>query len=77
MAKSAGVEELVLEAIERALADPCPRKLHGSKANPGIFLASSAAAKAAAQQCLEMGLIAPCGEQRTKSKVTPFCGSIC
>ncbi len=74
MAKSAGVEELVLEAIERALADPSPRKLHGSKANPGIFLASSAAAKAAAQQCLEMGLIAACGEKRTKSKVTPLYG---
>jgi len=74
MAKSAGVEELVLEAIERALADPSPRKLHGTKASPGIFLASSAAAKAAAQRCLELGLIAACGELRTKSKVTPLYG---
>ena len=74
MAKSAGLEQLVLEAIERALADPSPRKLHGSKANPGIFLASSAAAKAAAQQCLDLGLITACGEQRTKSKVTLLYG---
>jgi hypothetical protein len=74
MAKSAGVEELVLEAIERALADPSPRKLHGTKASPGIFLASSAVAKAAAQRCLDLGLITPCGEQRTKSKVTPLYG---
>jgi hypothetical protein len=63
-----------LEAIERALADPSPRKLHGTKGNPGIFLASSAVAKAAAQRCLDLGLLAPCGEQRTKSKVTPLYG---
>jgi len=74
MAKTASPEELVLEAIERALADPTPRKLHGTKANPGIFVASSAAAKAAAQLCLERGLIVPCGEQRTKSKVVPLYG---
>lgn len=74
MAKTAGPEELVLEAIQRLLADPTPRKLHGTKANPGIFLASSAAAKAAAQQCLEQGLIVPCGQQRTKSKAVPLYG---
>ncbi len=74
MAKTAQAEDLVLEAIQRALADPTPRKLHGTKANPGIFLASSAAAKAAAQQCLERGLIVPCGEQRTKSKSVPLYG---
>jgi len=74
MAKTASPEELVLEAIERALADPTPRKVHGTKANPGIFLASSAAAKAAAQLCQERGLIVPCGEQRTKSKAVPLYG---
>jgi len=74
MAKTAKPEELALEAIERALADPTPRKLHGTKANPGIFLTSSAAAKAAAQQCLQQGLIVPCGQQRTKSKTTPLYG---
>ena len=74
MAKSAGAEELALEAIERALADPRPRKLHGTKANPGIFLTSSAAAKGAAQRCLDLGLIAPCGEERTRSKTTPLYG---
>lgn len=74
MAKTASPEELVLEAIERALADPTPRKLHGTKANPGIFLASSAAAKAAAQLCLDRGLLVTCGQQRTKSKITPLYG---
>ncbi|NLF71516.1 MAG: hypothetical protein GX575_20980 [Candidatus Anammoximicrobium sp.] len=74
MAKTASPEELVREAIERALADPTPRKLHGTKSNPGIFLASSAAAKAAAQQCLEQELIVPCGEQRTKTKAVPLYG---
>jgi hypothetical protein len=74
MAKSAGLEELILEAVERALADPSSRKLHGTKANPGIFLASSAAAKAAAQRCLDLGLIVPSGEQRAKSKVTLLYG---
>ena len=74
MAKSAGTDELIFEALERALADPGPRKLHGTKANPGIFLTSSAAAKAAAQRCLEQGLIAVCGEVRSRSKVTPLYG---
>ena len=74
MAKTASTEDLIREALERALADPTPRKLHGTKANPGIFLSSSAAAKAAAQQCLQQALIAVCGEQRTKSKVVPLYG---
>jgi hypothetical protein len=74
MAKTANPEDLVLEAMERALADPTPRKLHGTKANPGIFLASSAAAKVAAQLCLERGLIAPCDQQRTKSKAVTLYG---
>jgi hypothetical protein len=74
MAKTADAEGLILEALERAMADPTPRKLHGTKANPGIFLTSSAAAKAAAQLAIERGLIAACGEQRTKSKVTPLYG---
>jgi hypothetical protein len=68
MEKSAGEETLILEALERALADPTPRKLHGTKANPGVFLSSSAPAKAAAQRCLEWGLFEKSGELRTKSK---------
>lgn len=74
MAKSAGEDELIFEALERALADPTPRKLHGTKANPGIFLSSSVAAKRAAQRCLDQHLIAVCDELRTKSKVTPLYG---
>jgi hypothetical protein len=74
MAKTASTGDLIREALERALADPTPRKLHGTKANPGVFLTSSAAAKAAAQQCLQQALIVVCGEQRTKSKVVPLYG---
>lgn len=74
MAKTANPEDLVLEAMERALADPTPRKLHGTKANPGIFMTSSAAAKAAAQLCIERGLIVPCGQRGTKSKMETLYG---
>lgn len=75
MAKSVSAEELILEALERALADPNPRKLTGGgKASPGIFQGSGAAAKAAGQRCLDMGLLSQCGEQRTKAKVTPLYG---
>lgn len=74
MAKSMDVEPLIREALERAVADPGPRKLHGTKANPGIFLSSSGAAKAAAQQAVERGLIVARGEQRTKTKSVPLYG---
>jgi hypothetical protein len=74
MAKSMSTEDLILEALERALADPEPRKLHGTKASPGIFLASSAPAKAAAQQCLEQNLIATRGELKSKGKMVPLYG---
>ena len=74
MAKSAGVEQLVFEALERTLADPSPKKLHGTKTTPGIFLAKSADAVAAAKRCLEQGLIVPRGEVRTKAKATPLYG---
>jgi hypothetical protein len=70
--KSAGGEDLIREAVERALADTMPRKLHGTKANPGIFLSSTAAAKAAAQRCLELGLIEQRGEQKAKGKIVPL-----
>lgn len=68
MAKAASVEDLVLEAVERALADPAPRPLHGTKANPGVFLSKTVAAKQAAQCCLDGGLIEKRGEQKGKGK---------
>ena len=68
------MDELILEAIERALADPVPRKLHGTKASPGIFLSSNAAAKAAAQRCLELRLIEQRGELKSKAKAVPLYG---
>jgi hypothetical protein len=74
MAKAASTEDLILEALERTLVDPTPRKLHGTKANPGVFLSSSAVAKAAGQQCVQQGLIAVCGHLRKKAKVEPLYG---
>ena len=75
MAKSVSAEDLILEALDRALADPNPRKLTGgSKASPGIFQGSGAAAKAAGQRCLDLGLLTQCGEQRAKAKVTALYG---
>ena len=71
MAKAASVEDLVLEALERAVGDAVPRPLHGTKANPGIFLAKTAPAKEAAQRCLEGGLIEKRGEQKGKGKGKP------
>jgi len=68
MAKSASVDDLVLEAVERALAEAVPRPLHGTKANPGIFLSKTVAAKQAAQRCLAAGLIDKRGEQKGKGK---------
>jgi hypothetical protein len=74
MAKASGLEQMVLEALERALADPTPRKMHGTKAKPGIFLSASAAAKAAASQCLERGLVRQIGQQGAGTKVTSVFG---
>lgn len=62
MAKQKGLDEWVLEALEGAIADPAPRKLHGTKASPGIFLSSAAPAKSAAQKCLQEGLLRAAGE---------------
>lgn len=74
MAKSLGVDELIGDALKRALADPVPRKLHGTRANPGVFLASSAVAKAAAERCLQLGLIEARGEQTSRTKSVPLYG---
>ncbi len=73
MAKeSDNTDALILEALERALADSAPRKLHGTKANPGIFLSASAAAKAAAKRCLDEGLVVQVGEAKGKGARTPL-----
>lgn len=74
MAKAASVDDLVLEAVERAVADPLPRPLHGTRANPGVFLSKSATAKAAAQRCLDSGLIEKRAAQKTKSKTVELYG---
>jgi hypothetical protein len=70
--KSDNTDALILEALERALADSAPRKLHGTKANPGIFLSASAAAKAAAKRCLDEGLVVQAGEAKGKGVRAPL-----
>ncbi|WP_143302152.1 hypothetical protein [Candidatus Entotheonella palauensis] len=60
MAKS--IEDWMLEALEHACAEPTPLKLHGTKANPGIFLSKAAAAQAASDRCLDDGLLQKAGE---------------
>jgi hypothetical protein len=72
MAKTVSVEDLVQEALQRALADAVPRRLHGSKAKPGVFLSSSAACKAAAARCIAEGLIRQQGEERTGRTTAPL-----
>lgn len=68
MAKSVSIDDLILQALQQAMADPAPRKLLGTKANPGIFLGSGAPVKAASQRCLDLGMIQQCGEQKAASK---------
>ena len=74
MAKSVNMDELILSALERAVSDPTPRKLQGTNAKPGIFVGSTAAVKAAAERCLELGLIEMRGEQKAKNKAVSLYG---
>jgi len=50
------IQELVLEGLSRAAAEPAGLVLHGNKTRPGLFAATSAA-KRAAQQCKEAGYL--------------------
>lgn len=73
MAKTVTTDELILDALQRLLASPIPLRLHGSKARPGVFLGSSAAAKAAAQRCLDGTLISAAGSEKiARSSVTLY-----
>lgn len=49
-------EQLVLDALSRAVADPGGAPLYGGKGAPGLFVAS-AAAKQAAQRCKDDGYL--------------------
>jgi hypothetical protein len=68
MAKSANPQATALEALARALADPTPKLMLGSKSAPGFFTGSSAPVKAAARLCEERGWLAPTGELVGKGK---------
>lgn len=64
----AKIEQLIQAALSAALADPTSKPLHGTKAKPGFFTGTSAAAKEAAQACLDGGWIEPTGEFQGKGK---------
>jgi hypothetical protein len=49
----ADLEALMREALARAMADPAPRPLLGTKAKPGIFVGSTQPVKNAAQRAVE------------------------
>lgn len=63
-------EDWMLEALERASVDPTPLKLHGTKANPGIFLSKAAGAQAAADRCLKDDLLQQVGEVKKGRTIT-------
>lgn len=48
-------EALVLAALSRAMADPAPKPLLGTKAKPGMFIGGTQAIKACAQRAVEQG----------------------
>src|SRR5713226_3782172 len=50
---AADPKQLALQAISRALVDPTPKVMQGSKGKPCFFEGSSAALKQAAVHCLE------------------------
>jgi hypothetical protein len=60
--------ELALRALSGAVADPVPRPLLGTKAQPGIFTGSALATKAAAALCQAEGWVEPTGEVIGKGK---------
>jgi hypothetical protein len=45
--------QLALQAVSRALADPRPKVLHGTKDKPGFFDSAAAGPKQAAKLCVE------------------------
>jgi hypothetical protein len=64
----ADIEQLALEALSRALIDPAPRVLFGSKAKLGIFDGAGQALKQAAQLCLDRGWLEGSGQFEGKGK---------
>ncbi len=65
----------VLQALRQALITPQGMPLHAARQQPGLF-PNQAAAKKAAQWCLEFGLIAPVDEAAEQVKPAPstLCG---
>ncbi len=64
--------QLVLDALNRAVADPGGIPLHGSKKTPGLFV-STAAAKLAAQRCKEENFLRVVRTQTRGKTVQEIC----
>jgi len=60
--------EIILSALSKALADPTPRPLHGTKAKPGIFTGKAQSTLQAADMAQKEGWIERTGEHRGKGK---------
>ncbi|HVW01887.1 MAG TPA: hypothetical protein VHB77_16160, partial [Planctomycetaceae bacterium] len=61
-------QKLALDALSRAVADPTPRPLFGTKAKPGVFIGSGQPLKAAAALCEQSGWLEATGEFEGKGK---------
>jgi hypothetical protein len=77
-AKATDPFPLAVEALTRALLDPSPKVLLGSKAAPGFFQSSSASTRAAAKLCEDRGWVSGTGEwagsgksKKQKYRLTP------
>ena len=68
MAAKVSPEQLALQSLSKALADPAPRPMHGSKGAHGIFQGTAQAAKQAAQHCLSSGWLVATGQFEGKGK---------
>jgi hypothetical protein len=61
-------QQLALQALSRALADPAAKVLYGSRKQPGIFASGAKAAKTAAQFCLDHGWLEPTDQFEGKGR---------
>jgi len=68
LGKAADPQKLALQALSQALAGPGSMVLHASKGKPGFFASAAAAAKQAAQYCVDKGWLEPTGKFEATGK---------
>jgi len=64
--------QLILDALNRAVAEPAGVTLHGTKKAPGLF-STTAAARQIAQQCLEEGFLRVVHREAKGKSVQEIC----